>query len=85
MRTVLFDTSMTKGYCWNLCDPGLEKPYIARVKAMAPIQSPSEGAGYRQGPSFLIKYPCSIFHFRFKGQHHCEVLSTDGFTISKHF
>lgn len=47
MRTVLFDTSMIKGNCWNLCDPGFEKPYIARVKAMAPIQSPSEGAGYR--------------------------------------
>lgn len=47
MRTVLFDTSVIKGNCWNLCDPGLEKPHIARVKAMAPIQSPSEGAGCR--------------------------------------
>lgn len=52
MGTVLFDTDVIKGNCWSLCDPGLEKPCIARVKAMVPIQSPYEGAGYHRSHPF---------------------------------
>lgn len=59
MRIVLLDTNMIKGDSLKLCDAGLVKSCMARVKATVPVNPlpPSQGAGTDGSHPFSMALP----------------------------